>query len=473
MLKMLIAAAALAAELLSIGAAQAEDRRLLSADAWIVTASDPSAFPDALVDQVRAVGGQVTAVMPEIGMALASSADPGFATAAAAIPGIASVVPDLPLMPADGVAGAVETSGGSSPPAGDYTPLQWALDALDAPEAWALGARGAGVRVVVLDWGTDTDHVDLAPNLNLALSRCLVPGESLDYDLDLVPNPATPFAHGAMVSGIIAAADNGVGTTGVAPEAELIHLKVGLDRTGGAAGGMVIYGIYQAANLGADVINMSMAGFFSRSGWYLGNPNNPNDDLYIGAKEAAETLRNWTWALQYAHQKGATIIAAAGNDALNRDQTNDMVVTPGDLPYVIQVSATGPQGWWTNPDTDLDLPAPYSNYGLSAIDVAGPAGLLGRPYFWRMSDEPAPDWAYDLALSPDYDGGYVWVAGTSSAAPHVAGVAALIIGANGGDMHPDQVRAILMGTADDLGKPGKDEHYGHGRVNALRAVLQK
>ena len=62
--------------------------------------------------------------------------------------------------------------------------------------------------------------------------------------------------------------------------------------------------------------------------------------------------------------------------------------------------------------------------------------------------------------------------GTSMAAPHVAGVAALVIEANGGSLHPDQVRTILERSADDLGKPGNDDFYGAGRVNALRAVLQ-
>jgi subtilisin family serine protease len=62
------------------------------------------------------------------------------------------------------------------------------------------------------------------------------------------------------------------------------------------------------------------------------------------------------------------------------------------------------------------------------------------------------------------------MAGTSMAAPHVSGVAALIIGKHGGQMDPTRVEAILRASADDLGKPGRDEFYGHGRVNALRAV---
>ena len=67
-------------------------------------------------------------------------------------------------------------------------------------------------------------------------------------------------------------------------------------------------------------------------------------------------------------------------------------------------------------------------------------------------------------------GGWTWASGTSMASPHVAGVAALIIGKNGGSMKPAQVISILKRSADDLGKPGKDDYHGNGRVNAHRAV---
>ena len=81
-------------------------------------------------------------------------------------------------------------------------------------------------------------------------------------------------------------------------------------------------------------------------------------------------------------------------------------------------------------------------------------------------------WAFDLVLVADQKKSWVWASGTSFAGPHVAGVAALVIGAHGGSLDPDQVRTILEQSADDLGKPGNDDFYGAGRVNALRAVLQ-
>ncbi|WP_262490244.1 S8 family serine peptidase [Hymenobacter coccineus] len=79
---------------------------------------------------------------------------------------------------------------------------------------------------------------------------------------------------------------------------------------------------------------------------------------------------------------------------------------------------------------------------------------------------------FDYVFSTTSNGGYAWSAGTSMAAPHASGVAALIIGKNGGRMDPARVEAVLRASADDLGKPGRDEYYGYGRVNALRAVTQ-
>ncbi|WP_165699337.1 S8 family serine peptidase [Hymenobacter jejuensis] len=80
-------------------------------------------------------------------------------------------------------------------------------------------------------------------------------------------------------------------------------------------------------------------------------------------------------------------------------------------------------------------------------------------------------YAYDMVLST-VPGGNSFSAGTSMAAPHAAGVAALVIGKNGGDMAPARVEAVLRASADDLGKPGRDPYNGYGRINAYRAVTE-
>ena len=111
---------------------------------------------------------------------------------------------------------------GNPPESGNddfFFDLQWGHDAVDAPEAWDAGGRGDGARVAVIDTGFDTDHPDLIPNVNFALSTNFVPGESLTYALP------DSFSHGTHTAGTVAAADNGFGTIGVAPEAELVLVK--------------------------------------------------------------------------------------------------------------------------------------------------------------------------------------------------------------------------------------------------------
>jgi lantibiotic leader peptide-processing serine protease len=242
-------------------------------------------------------------------------------------------------------------------------------------------------------------------------------------------------------------------------------VKVLPDLTGGSSA-MLIVGIYYAAMNGADVINMSLGGYYTQSGWVV-YPANPSRSFFVGAKAIAAHVNAHKWATEYAHWRGATLIASAGNHAIDRDHVADLIHLPSDLPQVIQVSATGPSGWKLNLDTNLDLSAPYTDYGQSAIDLAAPGGLSPQPHptrsYWPLDPSiNPPDWAFDLVLVADHSGGWSWVSGTSFSAPHVADVAALIIGANGGSMHPDQVRSILERSADDLGKPGNDDFYAPG-----------
>ena len=119
---------------------------------------------------------------------------------------------------------ATGLAAGTSLPIDDdfYFGAQWSLDAIDASEAWSTGQRGAGVRVAVLDTGVDPTHPDLAANLNLTLARSFVPGQTWDVSTDVVQD----VDHGTHVAGIIAAADNGFGIIGVAPEAEIVPLQV-------------------------------------------------------------------------------------------------------------------------------------------------------------------------------------------------------------------------------------------------------
>lgn len=179
-------------------------------------------------------------------------------------------------------------------------------------------------------------------------------------------------------------------------------------------------------------------------------------------------------AVAYAHQNGTTVITSAGNDANDGDHDKALIHIPSDAPQAISIAATAPIGWAVDPlNAFLDNPASYTNFGQSVIDFAAPGGDTAYPgnENCTIAGLLRPCWVFDLVFSTGSNlnpaiASYYWSAGTSMAAPHASGVAALIIGANGGDMAPAQVEAALRSSADDLGKPGNDDFYGAGRVNA-------
>jgi subtilisin family serine protease len=193
-----------------------------------------------------------------------------------------------------------------------------------------------------------------------------------------------------------------------------------------------------------------------------------------------------TRAANYAHEHGVTLVAGAGNTALDYDHYYDLYCIPRDLPHVIAVSATGPFGWADDPTTDPDLPAHYTDYGQSIIDLAAPGGdsdYFAPPLLRTIDGITLPAFVFDMVLSTSsrfaavpegpYEppGTWTWTSGTSMAAPQVAAVAALVIEANDRALTPDQVRTIIERSADDLGKAGNDDFYGLGRINALSAIL--
>jgi len=406
--------------------------------------------------------GKVTNTIPEIGIIVIQSDDKDFAAKTSKIKGVGAVVPNLTVqwLDPDEKRESIEVDSGNPPESGDddfLFDLQWGHDAIDAPEAWNAGYRGAGVRVGVLDTGFDLTHPDLEPNINLSLSKDFT-GEGLQYSL------LDAFSHGTHTAGTIAAADNAYGTIGVAPEAELVLIKV-LSDAGSGSFGDIISGVIYAALNNVDVINMSIGATLEKSG---------KPGVYT-ARDVAE-LKNATGrAITYAYQKGTTVITSAGNEATDYDHSADLIHLPSDAAHAISISATAPVGWAANPSTDLDVFAGYSNYGQSAIDFAAPGGYWG--YWYEVGYAQCTVigitrscYLFDYVFSTGSLGLYYWSSGTSMASPHATGVAALIIGKNGGSMKPARVEAALRASADDLGKPGNDDFYGKGRVNAYNAV---
>jgi subtilisin family serine protease len=412
-------------------------------------------LPRGIAEEIQAFNGEITSAIPEVGVVVVASADPNFPYNASLIRGIRSVVPNIEVQWIDpGMGSAVEAN---PPSIGDDEPYfwyQWALDAIDAPEAWNTGQLGSGVRVCVLDSGIDAEHVDIAPNLNTSLCASFVPGE--DWNIQ----PGSYFNHGTHVAGIIGAAHNGAGIIGVAPEAELVAVKVLSEYTGSGSFDWLISAIVYSALIDADVINMSLGANFRKSGYYdPRTPNDKSDDVYLGPGSIAELKNLISRATTFAYQMGTLVVCSAGNDAGNGDKDADWIHLPSDAVHALSTSATAPYGWIYDITTDLDVPSHFTNFGQSVIDFAAPGGDYDHPGAY----------VYDMVLSTSSQS-YYFAAGTSQAAPHVSGVAALIIGAYGGAMHPADVIDILRQSADDLGKPGKDDYYGHGRVNAYNAV---
>lgn len=428
-------------------------------------------LPRDLAAQVEAAGGTLERAYPELGVAVASSAAPGFAALAGRIAGVESVTADVTaqwVTPGEGVsldaAPALPQTRAAVASLGDDEPFyafQWAPAAVHAPEAWNAGYTGRGVRVAILDGGLYADHPDLRANVDRAASRSFIPGFAFDQDVG-------DYWHGTHVAGIVGAADNGIGVVGIAPGATLVGVKVLHDNSGDFDG--IIAGIYYAATprerggAGADVINMSIE---------LAVDGKTKDREYRDA--VMELEKSLDRATRYAYRQGTTLVSAAGNGGRNFDEAKGWIHVPATSSHVIAVSSTAPLGW-AKGATDFSRPASYSNYGKSLVDLAAPGGDFAYPgtEFCRVSFSRRQCWWYDMIMSTTRGtsaaGGYDWRAGTSMASPVVAGIAALVIQAGGGRMAPAQVEAALKRGAADLGKPGNDEFYGHGWVNAYRSI---
>ncbi|MBS3913182.1 MAG: S8 family serine peptidase [Bacteroidetes bacterium] len=415
---------------------------------YIIEASKGKSLSD-IVSDAQAEGATVIRVQRQLGFVVVESTASGFLSAMGSKASVGTITPsyDVKWTPSTNPH-ELDKSRITIPKShitntNPFFPLQWSHLAINTHDAWARGQKGNGARVAVVDGGFFPNHPDIINNVNLVLSRNFVVGETLEQAYD-------DFGHGTHCAGIIAAEDNDIGTVGVAPEAELILVKVLADAGYGSFED-VCAGIVYAADQGVDIISMSLGAEIPRT-W---KGENVNETRYI--RDLINFVKR---AVSYATDHGVTVIVAAGNSGIN-PTASGFLASPVGAPGSLGVSALGPRGWGLNPLTNLDEVASYTNYGTDIVEFSGSGG--------DFTQYPNELWFLDLVLSTSGAADYYFAAGTSMATPQVAGVAALIVGKYG-KMKPAQLKTKLIGCVDDLGAVGRDAYYGHGRINAEKAT---
>jgi serine protease len=300
--------------------------------------------------------------------------------------------------------------------------FQWHLDQIGMPKAWKL-ADGNGVIVAVLDTGVAYEDRNKTfhalPDLK---------GITFVDPYDFVANTKhanDDHGHGSHVTGTIAqVTHNGIGVAGVARNVRIMPLKV-LSASGSGSVAGIASAIRYAADHGAKVINMSLGGAFPSA-----------------------VLKK---AVAYAHGKGVTVVCAAGNDGRGK------VGYPAAYPGAIAVAATQfdeATTFYSNWGKDIDIAAPGGNTRVDQNGDGMPDGVLQNT----------------IAIGDPTRDDYFGYMGTSMASPHVAGVAALVVGE--GVTDPAQVEKILKASARKPSQqPYTADKYGAGIMDAPAAVL--
>ncbi|MFZ4301314.1 type VII secretion-associated serine protease mycosin [Streptomyces cinereoruber] len=289
---------------------------------------------------------------------------------------------------------------------------QWGLEALRTTEAWRT-TKGEGITVAVLDTGVDAEHPDLEGSV--------LPGHDL-IGFGAARGDRAWAQHGTAMAGIIAGHGHGPdgedGVLGIAPEAEILPVRVILessdkarDKARKSRGTALAQGIRWAADHGADVINLSLG-----------------DDSKSAHPDAGEDA-----AVQYALSKGVAVVASAGNGG----EKGDHASYPAAYPGVIAVTAVDRYGTRASFSTRRW----YATVSAPGVDIV-------MAY---------PDRRY-------YEG---W--GTSAAAAFVSGAVALVRAAHP-DLTPAQIKTLLIDTARSRPEGGRSDAKGYGTVDPAAAI---
>ena len=430
-----------------------------------------SGIPAGFAAQVAALGGTVTYAHGGVGFAIVSGLGDAAAAQVGSLGGVSAVQADE-VFQVESAAGAAEAdvelaaSSQADPATAARYAFQWNMRLINADDAWAAGKLGsASVTVAILDSGLDYDAPDLNGLVDLSRSVSFVPADdAITATYFPTRHPVNDY-HGHDTNVATQVSSKAVALAGVTSRTTLIGVKVlGANGSGSLAG--VLSGITWAADHGADVANMSLGSVFAKAG-----------------NGAFVALINRT--LAYANQQGMLIVTSAGNETSDLDHNGNQVKLYCTVPHVLCVSAVGPATAMLN----QDAPAYYSNFGRSAISVAGPGGNADAANGFPASARP---WGNDIAswvwsYCPKYriagftgTGAPILTAcaagnrlsgmiGTSQATPHVAGLAALLIAEYGYD-NPSAVKHAIEKSAVDLGEVGTDPNYGRGRIDVARAL---
>ncbi|MVA76944.1 S8 family serine peptidase [Auraticoccus sp. F435] len=441
-------------------AAPGADGELMS---YVVNTRPSAAQTERAEQAVEAAGGTVVQSWPQIGVVVAHSDSDSFSADVRTGRLGRSVVS----------VGATRTAAVEVPEAGPQLRVARTGDtfaerqgvsatevvATDPREAeqWDMAQIGADVAddgssdvvVGVLDSGIDDTHPDLAPNLDASRSVGCTDAGVPDTDRSAwIP---TTSDHGTHVAGTIAAARNGIGIVGVAPESTLTSIKV-VNDDGFIYPEYAICGFVWAAEHDVDVTNNS----YYIDPWQFWCGSDPDQ---AAVKEAV------TRAVEYSEKRGVVSAAAAGNSNYDLAHKTTDSSSPNDTTPVTRDLDAGCldlpaeiDGVVTVASNDVDvLKSSFSNYGEGVIDVTAPGSRI---------------------LSTTLNGGYGLKSGTSMASPHAAGVLALLKAEHPG-AKPAQLVRMLTRQADDVACPDDDRctgttddnaFYGEGLVDAAEAT---
>ena len=336
--------------------------------------------------------------------------------------------------------------------------LQWNMTQIQADSAWQITSQGAGEKVFILDSGVDTAQIELVGLVNTSLSTSFVFAPTDTVDTLPLPFGHDVVGHGTFVSSLIAS--NSINIAAVAPQAQLVMVRV-LDDNGEGSFFGNLEGILYATDNNADVINMSLGGYFDRT--------SADDMAFVDVFQRV---------VDYAFQRGILLVAAAGNSAVDFNTATsptgsyaDSLNAPAGLHHILSVGATGPIG-----QANFDDIASYSNFGSAGVAVFAPGG--------NIADTAAADTADaddDLVIGacssfssicPGSEDSYAIGAGTSFASPMTAGEAAVVKG-QATTVVGQALETCIATTSSEVTGKRPDPDYNFGRIDVLNAINSK